>query len=1386
MKKRMNGKGFSLAELLVVVAIIVVLMGVGFIGLMSHMRNMHQLEVDGYAKEIFVAAQNHLVQAESQGYLSLADKDKVGGGTLGEDAFGTKIAAPAEGPDPGVYYLVVGASAVDGVVNPGNKSSFENSVLSQMLPFGSVEEGTRTKGSYIIRYQKSPAIVLDVFYVSTSGRYSHESFVPGEYDFVMSKVYTVEDGKPVSLDEKTRKKTCRSVDFEGKESGVVLGYYGGAAAADLAKGETLKAPGIVIRNEERLQVVVTNNNNDASINDGKNNLNLLIEGSVSGAKKVIPLVDKDGDLVVDENYLRFTPDSDKAEITVTLDDVTAVGMHFAQLGSDDNSIPFLPGEDLLIHAVSFNNDYITNIAESGVFKTNSLFASLDAVEKADPDDPDTYVASVANFRHFLNLDDGSVSYVGKDANGNAHEKAISLAGAVQISDMSWDDRDDATDSDFVTAVGFSKLALIDDESEASGPSGSYYPISPSYALVYDGKEHKISDVIESTNGSGDAVRDAGLFGALAGGSVSNLELIDFSIETKGNAGALAGVTDGTDISGVLVRNSTGGGDDDYKIKSTGAAAGGLVGKADGGKFEYCAASVYVRAAGSAGGLIGELGKVGSESSGSVIVENSYTGGHTKDAKYLEPTAVAAIVYSECPINVVSTGGSAGGLIGAADSALTLTYSYSTASASSQAAAADTLGVGGLVGRVSVNGTTVNNSYAVGLVYAPNVQAAPFVASIAATVATTSWDKDTNWFLAGVSQVSDSGTGYVSCVSSGQEGVGIILTPAQMEDVKAVVYDKTLLVDWGGKFNYPTIEMLHGSGWTAPSKFINSFTTMHYGDWQVPSMLPLVFTYENKHKLFTEITLGDNTHYLTVGIAGETSGQARMFVLDLWDEDTNAWFASNADIQLVDLKGGEPGTADWSKAVAEADYPKKLIFDFDRTNKKFKLYLDDITVQYGHFAQLCASFSGDEAGRNLQPGENVTLYVGSGKGTWEELITLGAGDEDKGPKEHISSLFADGSGVDTSDAGDSSNGIDGERYTAQIRYIRHLQNLDVSTSNVDALVTRAKVMETVAWSTANYSAIYNCPTDATAPKSISSFNGIYNASLTELDGNNQIIRNLVVNGTTDDEYIDKTANETGSGNAGLFRSVDNTYLKVKDLHLEEPQITSSGNAGAIAAEVSSGKELIVQSCLAESGEEVVTSTGSGKAAGGLVGLSSGTLTVDNSASAMRVSAAGAAGGLVGRTAGATKVFVSYVGGHTAGGEYGSDWNISGGTAAGGIIGEMTSTVAMQNTFSTASVHAPVGMAGGIIGLANGAFSGESFTSVGNGITCSGGALSKVYTLAPVDGVELLTAPSSNGALVGAASTAIANSGNLFWLPNVYAPLYKESGKTAAEVTLLGAG
>ena len=151
--KTVDNRGFTLAETLLVVAIVVILMGVVFISLAHHQRTTKLLEMDGIAKEIYIAAQNHLSLADSQGLISQRSN-----------------AGTQEGSSD-VYYFIVSPS-----YEPVTKS---DSVLNLMLPLAAVDETVRLGGSYIVRYQKSSATVLDVFYSNREGvRFGTTSLEP--------------------------------------------------------------------------------------------------------------------------------------------------------------------------------------------------------------------------------------------------------------------------------------------------------------------------------------------------------------------------------------------------------------------------------------------------------------------------------------------------------------------------------------------------------------------------------------------------------------------------------------------------------------------------------------------------------------------------------------------------------------------------------------------------------------------------------------------------------------------------------------------------------------------------------------------------------------------------------------------------------------------------------------------------------------------------------------------------------------------------------------------------------------------------------------------------------------------------------------------------------
>ena len=63
MKTLKNKSGFSLAELLLAIAIMLILMGLAFVAVNSYVRGLRLNEMDWTAKELFLSAQNQLSKA---------------------------------------------------------------------------------------------------------------------------------------------------------------------------------------------------------------------------------------------------------------------------------------------------------------------------------------------------------------------------------------------------------------------------------------------------------------------------------------------------------------------------------------------------------------------------------------------------------------------------------------------------------------------------------------------------------------------------------------------------------------------------------------------------------------------------------------------------------------------------------------------------------------------------------------------------------------------------------------------------------------------------------------------------------------------------------------------------------------------------------------------------------------------------------------------------------------------------------------------------------------------------------------------------------------------------------------------------------------------------
>ena len=791
MKKQNRKRGFTMAEMLIVIAIIGVLSAVAFIAVQQHQRSLERLERDSVAREIFVASQNHLTMAQGQGYLGMT-----------EDSYGT-----ADSED-GVYFFAVYKG--DAFSSP--------SLLSLMLPFGAVDETVRAGGSYIIRYHAESATVMDVFYCSTEDRFG--------YDLRSA------DLSELVSDYREGKENARR-NYKTK----VLGWYGGAEAESLAR-TTLKDPEIVVENGDRLRVGIVDKNSSGS-------LQLIVKGVTSGAQKIFMLKPSEsgtpGSRIVSSPGTIAGVDCNYA---VILDDITTPDMHFADLLSENDSL-FIPGEDITVQAIAFDNTAISNIGYSAEITTNSLYEKLDIdIEN------EAMTASVSSIRHLENLDKRISNVTDeRDIDGNSGTVTCKLNKAEQTSDLSWTTFKGNTN-------GTSTVIQWYDKNTASSVADSYIPVVPSHDLSYNGHYHSVSDIkVNHAN-------NAGMFGAITGSgnsasptAIENLALVDFDIvqtESAANgthAGALAGSLTNVNVTNVIAYNSN-------SAATTGIIAhmgdaGGLIGKATGCEITRSAASIRVASDnGAAGGLIGET------SQGSV--SGCYASGHTDHATYYEHNEDGTLKTDSegkpIPIfNVTATSGNAGGLIGTAVST-PIDHCYATCSATGKTA-------GGFVASASA---AISNCYATGLVQGTGTESADgkTISTDGAFAYSLTSATDCHFFEI-INEREDEELGYICVTALGgnKSHAGITPLDANLVDdpgmsiynstfanpanwTNATAYDTKLIEYYDGKYNLPTVAQLGAAGIrttettngnvTTPADFVAS----HYGDWPAPEIFVL--------------------------------------------------------------------------------------------------------------------------------------------------------------------------------------------------------------------------------------------------------------------------------------------------------------------------------------------------------------------------------------------------------------------------------------------------------------------------------------------------------------------------------------------------------------------
>ncbi|MBR3226232.1 MAG: prepilin-type N-terminal cleavage/methylation domain-containing protein [Atopobiaceae bacterium] len=618
MKHRRNSSGFTMMEMLIAVAVMVILMGVAFIAVINYQKSTKQLELDKTARELFIAAQNHLTVAQGQGLLKDAKSEELG---FHSDS----------STNENEYCFFVA---------PGVISSMQSTMLGEMLPPFSIDDTVRAGGSYVIQYDAKSGTVLNVFYSDQSNLSKH-TFVEGDYGSLFNACVG---------DERENK------DARLNYGGTIIGWYGGQDLGNRDPKE-LTAPQLKVINEERLLVEV-------GVSD------LTPEGVTNPKIQIIMKGEKSGEsvLVADvalSTFLSETMTNGVYTKQYVLDDITASGKHFAEQFST-----LIPGENITLVAKVYSNDTLSTIAQSERRHTNSLFEDViedarqgagGAQTPAPGASTKTYLAEISNIRHLENLDAAISGY------DLARLDDVGATHARQVSDLRWAGADDGFTEQIAGSGGTANKVQIYTLAGNPTTEGTYAPVNPTsngtpYKLNYDGDGYKVAG-IKVQNAA-----DAGMFGQVSEGELKNLKLADFSVATTaGNAGALAGTLTNTPVENVLAYNEVASDNGKLEINGTGNV-GGLVGALSGQSITQSAAAVYVRSVNSsAGGLVGAT-------SGTASIQKSYSGGHTVSGLYLDDTLPEKVGRYNVRAEV-----EAGGLVGKATGTLNVQDSYTTSS-----------------------------------------------------------------------------------------------------------------------------------------------------------------------------------------------------------------------------------------------------------------------------------------------------------------------------------------------------------------------------------------------------------------------------------------------------------------------------------------------------------------------------------------------------------------------------------------------------------------------------------------------------------------------------------------------------------------------------------
>ena len=681
---RKNRKGFTLAELLITVAITVILASFGFVSVSGYQRRLKLTEMDNTAREIFIAAQNHLTSSEASGSWNSVFQTDAAESDFGVKVFASTLGISDSSDDYRAILSTRGTEPSDGDYA---------TAWNEILPYGSVTESVRTEGQYIVIYNASSASIYGVLYTDNSSTYF--SFSDQNFTFDLSQLKSYLDLVHESSDKR--------IAYDGK---VYIGWYGGAEnpSNPSISGGNRAEPSIYFDNAEVLKL----NFLYPDSGTGYHHAVLKFTGATSKAEAVIQ-VSKSGKITAEDDSSQTiakrlnnnnnnpwkTADSDSGTFSICLDDLTVTHGNFGYLfdAKNDGKLPraFLPGEDITVTAYAVKDDGTQSAAVSA--SANSLFESNDGKN-----------LTISNARHLQNLDQ-SVSGI----SGSFFAK---LTSAELTRDITWTGnsisfiRQVSTLKNQQEVPASFKIYGIDPNVK---PSSAFRSIENDFLTSFEGNDHILRGFVFGPGKKG----NAGLFAENPNTgntgkpfTIQNLFFKEATTATagtkEGNAGILIGKsTNGLNIKKVFL-------DGTLTVKAESGSAGGMIGAVvepgAGSKPELIITASSIGRNQPAKTYLSIQGKNGAGGlAGSISRSNVYLG----DTPLSEKKEADGLSISVTSMEISSDTAS-GGLIGKADSISRLAIRYAKISAESYASITSKQGAaGGIAGSISSSAAAEN-------------------------------------------------------------------------------------------------------------------------------------------------------------------------------------------------------------------------------------------------------------------------------------------------------------------------------------------------------------------------------------------------------------------------------------------------------------------------------------------------------------------------------------------------------------------------------------------------------------------------------------------------------------------------------------------------------